>query len=241
MSAQVTPPIWLLPEPPRRQRGLDRDGIVRAAIAIADEGGAAALTMRAVAAAVGSSTPMSLYRYVHNRDGLVDLMLDAAAAEVEVPGEPGAGWRADVAAVARSTWAMANRHPWFAELVHSRPPAGPNALRKQEFLLSVFDRAGVALALARTYVQLVDGHVLGAALQAAEERKMWRANDFRSVEDVKAVAAQWVDPDATSAVYPMLGKLLAGLVDAPAPPDQFELGLDCLLDGLALRLDGTRP
>jgi AcrR family transcriptional regulator len=240
MSGQVTPPIWLLPEPPRRHRGLDRDEIVRAAIEIADKGGAEALTMRAVAAAVGSSTPMSLYRYVHNRDGLVDLMLDTAMAEVEVPAAPGDDWRADVLAVARSLWAMAGRHPWFAELVHSRPPAGPNSLRKQEFLLAVFDEAGVPLPAARGFAQLVDGHVLGSALQQAEERKMWRANDFRSVADVKAVAGQWFDAGYAGEVYPRITALFAGLMSGDTPPDgpdvQFELGLACLLDGIAQRL-----
>jgi AcrR family transcriptional regulator len=236
----VTPPIWLLPEPPRRQRGLGRDDIVRAAIALADQGGAAALTMRAVATAVGSSTPMSLYRYVHNRDGLVDLMLDAAMAEVDVPAEPGADWRADLLVVARSMWAMANRHPWFGELVHSRPPAGPNSLRKQEFMLSVFERAGAPLPTARGYAQLVDGHVLGSALQQAEERKMWQANDFRSLDDVKAVAEQWFDAGHAGEHYPritaLFSELMAGDTAQGGPDDQFELGLACLLDGIAQRL-----
>lgn len=234
----VTPPIWLLPEAPRRQRGLDRDGIVRAAIALADKG--EALTMRAVATAVGSSTPMSLYRYVHNRDGLVDLMLDAAMAEVDVPAVPGEDWRADVLAVARSLWAMAERHPWFAELVHSRPPAGPNSLRKQEFLLAVFDNAGVPLPTARGFAQLIDGHVLGSALQQAEERKMWRANDFRSVDDVKVVAEQWFDAGYAGEVYPRITALFTGLISGDTPPetpqDQFELGLACLLDGIGRRI-----
>ena len=81
MSAQgpPTPPIWLLPEPPERRWGLGRAEIVRAAVALADAGGADALTMRAVATALGSSTPMSLYRYVHSKDGLVDLMLTPRA------------------------------------------------------------------------------------------------------------------------------------------------------------------
>ncbi|TDQ01395.1 TetR/AcrR family transcriptional regulator C-terminal domain-containing protein [Labedaea rhizosphaerae] len=236
----VTPPIWLLPEAPRRQRGLDRDGIVRAAIALGDEGGADAVTMRAVATAVGSSTPMSLYRYVHNRDGLVDLMLDAAMAEVDVPAEPGADWRADVLAVARSSWAMTGRHPWFAELVHSRPPAGPNSLRKQEFLLAVFEKAGVALPTARGFAQLVDGHVLGSALQQAEERKMWRANDFRSIDDVKAVAEQWFDAGHAATLYPRITQLFTSMMSADAvpesPDEQFELGLACLLDGIAQRI-----
>ena len=51
-----------------------------AAIALADEAGPTALTMKAVAARLGPYSPMALYRYVYSKDGLVDLMLDAATA-----------------------------------------------------------------------------------------------------------------------------------------------------------------
>src|SRR5262245_37630998 len=81
----ATPPIWLLPEPPERSWGLGRADIVNAAVRLADAGGAEALTMRVVAKELGASTPMSLYRYVHNKDGLIDLMLDAVNAEVPTP------------------------------------------------------------------------------------------------------------------------------------------------------------
>src|SRR3954453_17722428 len=74
--------IWTQPPPPARQRNLGRPEIVAAAMAVADEGGAEAVTMKAVAARLGPYTPMALYRYVGSKDGLVDLMLDAAIAEV---------------------------------------------------------------------------------------------------------------------------------------------------------------
>lgn len=83
------PPIWFLPEAPERKWGLGRAEIVRVAIEIADGGGAEALTMRAVATKLGAATPMSLYRYVHSKEGLVDLMLDEVGAEVPTPDEPG--------------------------------------------------------------------------------------------------------------------------------------------------------
>ena len=60
-----------------------------AAIALADEAGAATLTMKAVAARLGPYSAMALYRYVYSKDGLVDLMLDAATAEVPVPARRG--------------------------------------------------------------------------------------------------------------------------------------------------------
>src|SRR2546429_6213291 len=88
--------IWVQPPPPPRRRSRGREEIVAAAIALADEAGPGALTMKAVAARLGPYTAMALYRYVHSKDGLVDLMLDAATAEIPRPAQPGPGWRADL-------------------------------------------------------------------------------------------------------------------------------------------------
>lgn len=243
-----SPPIWLLPEPPSRQRSLDRAEIVRAAVELADSGGVEALNMRAVAARLGSSTPMSLYRYVHNKEGLVDLMLDAAEAEVPVPDRPGGDWRADVTRMTRSLWEMAKRHPWFGELTHTRPASGPNCCRRREFLLTVFvEGAGQDLATAMNYLGLLDGHVIGLALAQAEERKMWRRNNFTDVSQVVELTRQWLGPATDESPYPLLERFARGMLDAdPAvvdaehdrsgPDVRFELGLGCLLDGIAVRI-----
>ncbi|MFI5613367.1 TetR/AcrR family transcriptional regulator C-terminal domain-containing protein [Amycolatopsis sp. NPDC051903] len=246
MSAQgtPTPPIWLLPEPAERRWGLGRAEIVKTAIAIADAGGAEALTMRAVAKELGSSTPMSLYRYVHNKDGLVDLMLDAANAEVATPEQPGEDWRAELTQLSHDAWEMAKRHRWFAELVHSRPPAGPNASRRQEFVLATFVGLGQELTAALGFHRLLDGYVVGQALQRAEEQKMWQRNQFADLGEVQELARTWFAGvgDGTPR-YPLLERVVQGFLtgDAQAPglpPEdvQFTLGLDCLLDGIATRL-----
>src|SRR6478609_6699549 len=86
------PLIWTQPPPPPRQRSLGREEIVAAAIALADEAGPAALTMKAVAGRLGPYSAMALYRYVYSKDGLIDLMLDAAGAEIPVPTEPTGDW-----------------------------------------------------------------------------------------------------------------------------------------------------
>src|SRR5690349_18718714 len=111
-SKPPAPPIWTLPPPPPRQRSLGRDEIVDAAIALADEVGAEALTMKAVAAWLGPYSPMSLYRYVHSKEGLIDLMLDAVTAEVGLPAVIDDDWRADLSHLAIETRRMLVRHPW---------------------------------------------------------------------------------------------------------------------------------
>ena len=130
---------------PRRRPGsasLGRAEIVAAAIGLADEAGPAALTMKAVAARLGPYSAMALYRYVHSKEGLVDLMLDAATAEIALPAGPGPDWRADLEDLAAQTRQMTRRHPWYPALFHTRPPAGPHMMARLEFMLEVLAAQG---------------------------------------------------------------------------------------------------
>ena len=203
---------------------VDIKAVVRAAIEVADHGGVTALTMRTVADALGVSTPMSLYRYVLNKDGLVDLMLDEVSAEVAVPAGPSGDWRADLRGLATSLWAMIGRHRWYAELVDSRPPFGPRTLRRAAFLMTVLEGAGLTPAVA--YASLLDNYVTGTAMSVSRELVMLAQFGIGSTEDLKGYAAEMAD-----------GSLSPWLADMPdlSADDRFELGLDCLLDGFARR------
>ncbi len=213
--------VWT--DPPARQQGLDRDQIVEAAVAVADESGATAVTMKAVATRLGC-TPMALYRYVRNKDGLVDLMLDAAAAEV--PLTPGA-WRPALRALALNSRAMIKRHPWFAELVHTRPPAGPHQMRRLEFMLATLTEHGATLPEAMTQSAMLDRHVFGAGMQEAMESRV----------ETPEAAYEAMREMHTRAVgrFPKLAEWLA-TPSGPSPDDQFELVLGFLLDGIATQL-----
>ena len=136
------------------------------------EAGPAALTMKAVAARLGPYTAMALYRYVYNKDGLVDLMLDAATAEIPRPAQPGPDWRADLLGLAAQTRLMIKRHPWYATLIHTRPPVGPHMMQRLEFMLRVLTAQGASTAAAMTYAALIDRHIFGSGLQEAEEAQI---------------------------------------------------------------------
>lgn len=223
--------IWTLPPPPGRRGSLDRAAVVRAAIAVADEGGADSLTMAAVARRLGPYTPMALYRYVGSRDGLIDLMLDAAAGEVPVPPVGADDWRHHLREMAINTRAMVHRHLWFAELFHSRPPLGPNLLRRTEFVLSVLETQDASLEQGMTYAAMLDRYVLGDGLQEAEEARMRRRHGLEEPATFLAsVAAS--RPLAEAAGYRHLATWLRSPT-APAPDEVFDLGLDWLLEGIA--------
>ncbi|MGW0083023.1 TetR/AcrR family transcriptional regulator [Streptomyces sp. NPDC003393] len=229
------PLIWTHAAPRRRQSPLEREDIVRAAIAVADEGGTEALTMSAVAQRLGPYTPMALYRHVLSKDGLVDLMLDAATAEIPLPHAPGADWRADLRAVALETWAMAKRHMWYARLAPTRPPLGPHMMRRTECQLRALVEHGAELDQAFACVALLDRHVLGSAQQVAEEHAMRRRLGLDSPQRLtEAVTA------ARGLAEQGGHELLARWMRSPSGPDmdeQFETSLTFLLDGIETRLN----
>src|SRR5579859_3023932 len=98
MAEQPGQAIWLRPEhsPVGRPAQRSRAEITAAAIAIADREGLDAVSMRRVAAELGTGAA-SLYRYVDTRDDLVDLMTDAVGGEYLLP-EPSGDWLADLVA-----------------------------------------------------------------------------------------------------------------------------------------------
>ena len=110
--------IWLRPE--RTGRGPvpehDRARIAAAAVTLADADGLGAVSMRKIAAALGTA-PASLYRYVDSRDELLELMADAAAGELDLTRPLSGDWQADLVALAHQMHGIYRRHPWLLDLV----------------------------------------------------------------------------------------------------------------------------
>ncbi|WP_051940926.1 TetR/AcrR family transcriptional regulator [Phaeacidiphilus oryzae] len=137
-------PIWLRPERAATGRPAERSRaeITAAAIALADEEGLEAVTMRRVAARLGTGAA-SLYRYVANRDDLLDLMTDEVAAEYDLPAEPSGDPVADLVGIALQARELMLRHRWLGPLVVARPVLGPNAAALMERALGYLSgRAG---------------------------------------------------------------------------------------------------
>jgi AcrR family transcriptional regulator len=214
---------------------------VAAAIALADEAGSglpAALTMKAVAGRLGPYSAMALYRYVHSKEGLVDLMLDTATAEVPLPGRPGPDWRSDLEQLAAQTRQMTTRHPWYPALFHTRPPAGPHLMARLEFMLEVLTAQGATTAAAMTYAALIDRHIFGSGLQEATEARMSREQGLDDEAALRTAMAVVRDLAAAGGRFPLLAGWLAR-PSGPSPEEQFRLGLGFLLDGIARCLPGA--
>ncbi|MCX5064471.1 TetR/AcrR family transcriptional regulator [Micromonospora lupini] len=122
-------PIWARPE--RGARGPvpthSRDAIVRAAVTLADAEGLAAVSMRAVASALGTGAG-SLYRYLSSRDDLLDLMTDRVVGELRPYPSARGDWLDEMLLVARQQLGLYRAHPWLVEVIQRPSGVGPESL-----------------------------------------------------------------------------------------------------------------
>ena len=71
-------------ETARPREPLSRERVLRAAVALADEGGVESLSMRKLALELGV-VPMALYKHVANKDEMLDGMVDVVVGEIDPP------------------------------------------------------------------------------------------------------------------------------------------------------------
>ncbi len=132
-----------------------------AALAIVDSEGLAALSMRSLAAALGTG-PMTLYNYVRDRDDLDALVVEAVMAEVRLPRD-GADWRRDVRAIVEATWRAVRRHPNVIPLALTRRTLHETTLEWAETLLCALKRGGLAGTELLVAFRTLSGFVMGFA------------------------------------------------------------------------------
>lgn len=120
--------IWARPE--RGARGpapsMGRAQIAAAAMRLADAAGLAAVSMRAVSAELGTAAA-SLYRYVDNREDLLDLMVDAAVSELDRQ-PPTGQWLDDMVVLAQRQLDNMRRHPWLPDAMQRNVSYGPHVM-----------------------------------------------------------------------------------------------------------------
>ncbi|WP_081241386.1 TetR/AcrR family transcriptional regulator [Streptomyces viridosporus] len=212
--------------------GLTLERVVEAAIEVADRDGLGAVSMRRIAAELGTGT-MSLYRYVPGKGELLDLMLDRVQRPSDDPADPAdlgdGGWRAALEALGHATLALYRRHPWLLEVNQSRPILGPSALDGMEKVLARIKPMGLSDPELVSAIILIDGYVVGAARTQLYEQEAERSSGLTDAQFWEAQRPA-LEKAMTSGRYPVL----AGLSEDTFGPDfdHFAFGLQRILDGL---------
>ncbi|WP_306339629.1 TetR/AcrR family transcriptional regulator C-terminal domain-containing protein [Streptomyces sp. AS13] len=244
--AEAPPPARTGPGPKPR---LSVDAIVAAAVAIADEEGMDALSMRAVGDRLGR-TAMALYTHVPGKSELLDLMYDAVHAELPRSYQESAGWRAALTAWAGEVLEFYVRHPWVLQVSQARPVLGPHEYAGLDTLLALLRATGLPAGTLRRLVGTLFPFVRGSAQAVADARRAAAATGSSDEEWWAARSAALLElvPDFAER-FPAVSRLEAeGAVEpypdvdpggAEAVPylerearETFRAGLGVLLDGI---------
>jgi AcrR family transcriptional regulator len=204
---------------------LNRERVLRAAVAFADENGIAALTMRKLGETLGVEA-MSLYNHVENKDQLLDGMVDLVFGEIDLPGS-GVDWKTAMRDRAESARRALRRHPWAIALMSTRTSPGSATLRHHDAVIGNLRAGGFSIPMTAHAFSAIDSYIYGFALQ---ETTLPLGDTAEETVEVAQMMMAQVPADE----YPHLTEFTIVHILQPGYDygEEFTFGLDLILDGL---------
>jgi len=211
-----------------RRPALTPERIIDAAVRVADDGGLTRVSMRNVGKELGVEA-MSLYHHLDGKEALLDGLANWIFTQIELP-EQGTPWResmVDRATSARDTLAA---HPWGLGLIESRRAPGPALLHHHDRVLGSLRENGFPVQMAAHAFSAIDSYVYGFVL--TELNLPFGPGDDAEgfVEEIR----QFLPPEEYPHLVEMIEEQVVGTTYAYG--DEFEFGLDLILDGLERQL-----
>jgi AcrR family transcriptional regulator len=209
----------------RRRVQLSRDRVLRAAVALADDAGIEALSMRKLAEELGV-VPMALYKHVANKEELLDGMIDVVVGEIDPP-VPGTDWKSAVRQRILSARRALLHHAWASRVIESKKNPTPVVLEYMDSVIGMFRAGGFSVHLTHHVMHTIGSRVLGFTQELF--------NDSRTVDpEMQAIMLREL-----AVKYPYVVEIAGAAshegesVVGPGCDDQFEFefALDLLLEG----------
>ncbi len=224
------------PDRDAARRPLSRDLVLRSAVALADQSGIDAVSMRRLGQELGVEA-MSLYHHVHRKDDLLGGMVETVVAEINLAvgalrgPDPAADWRAALRARVLTARGLMLRHTWLPGVLESRTTVSPGVIRYYEGVLATLRAGGFSYDLAHHALHALGSRVLGFSQELFDPSTP--AEDAASQAALAELATE----------LPHLVEMLAEVAhDDPGSTlgwcddqTEFEFGLDVVLDGLERR------
>ncbi len=207
----------------RDSTALSKERVLGAAVALADERGIAALSMRTLAQDLGAGA-MSLYYHVVGKDDLLGGMVDLVVREIDLPAPEG-DWKPAIRRSVISFHEALRRHRWAANLMMTPDRVLPARLRYMDALLGRLRQAGFSADMTHHAYHALDSHIVGFAL--------WQAGIATVAPQLANLAATFLQR-LSADEYPYLIEHIEQHTrpDSPDGKTEFEFGLDLILDGL---------
>jgi AcrR family transcriptional regulator len=214
--------------PPRAP--LSRERVLHAAVALADEGGVDALSMRKISQALGV-VPMALYKHVANKDELLDGMVDAVVGEIDPP-VSGAGWQTTMRQRVLSARRMLLRHPWASGVIESRMKVRaaptPALMAYLDSMIGIFRAGGFSIDLTHHAMHVMGSRLLGFSQELFEEGSDRAPDPDALPPEVVAERFPFITELAMAVAHDQESVVGSGCDDQ----FEFEFALDLTLDGL---------
>jgi AcrR family transcriptional regulator len=218
------------PTTAKKRRPLTAEGVIEAAVKLADQQGLDAVSMRGLAGALGVEA-MSLYNHVRNKEQLFAGMTEQVWADVYLP-RPHHTWLSELRLRYLSAHTVVLAHPWIATLIES-VRSGPVLLGSSNAVLGCLRSAGFPVHLAYRALLTLDSYLYGFCFQEVT----WPHARFELPQVVSEML-----PEVSIAEFPHLVEMMEYVVVATAGPPttrgpldyraEFEFGLDLVLQGL---------
>jgi AcrR family transcriptional regulator len=210
-----------------RREPLSRERIIRTAVRIMDEEGLEAVSMRRIGRELGVEA-MSLYNHVEDKEDILDSICETVVSDFVIP-EAGR-WNEAARMAAREYRRLLLAHPSVITLMteRKRPFTTADSLRAYEFALESFRTAGLSEADAVKAFHAFGGYILGFVT-------MELGLIVGGPNDEHVQAHQEMSRMLASADLPRMRECLPYFMDSD-PEEQFEFGLDLLLEGIQARI-----
>lgn len=204
---------------------LTKDGVIQAAIRLADAGGLEALSMRKLGRELDVEA-MAFYHHFANKSQLIDGMIDRIHGDITVP-QTEVSWREFMQSRAESAFEVLLLHPWAAPIMEAGVTPGPSTLRDSDNCIKCFRKAGFSIPMTVHAVTVLNIYIYGAAELYA---RLNFSNSQEAAEFSETIREQFPIED-----YPYLGEIITKhMMKAHYNArDEFEFGLNLILDGIA--------
>lgn len=205
------------------------DDVVLGAITLADAGGAAAMTIRALAQSLELTT-MSIYTHVNSRADLLVLMVDEVYERMAATTNDGDGWRRRVGRVAEENLELFRAHPWMLDIEDPRVALGPGTIAKYDRELHAFDETRLSDVERDAALTFVLDFVRASASRMRESAEREQFGSFWADAGPRLATYLGDDAPLAQSVGRAAGESMGGPYDARVA---WEFGLARVLDGLA--------
>jgi AcrR family transcriptional regulator len=201
---------------------LSKDRVLRAAMALADEGGIKTVSMRKIAQELGVEA-MSLYNHVASKDEIIDGIVDLVATDIDLAPDE-ADWKAAMRRRVISAHEVLLQHPWAANLWMSGQTFGGARMRYADVVLRGFREGGFPEELTYHAFHVIQSHVMGFTMYVA-------SFDF-DVEELEQLAADFLETFPADEYPDLALHIRQHSEPGEEHEDAFEFGLDLVLDSL---------